>query len=169
MVAWKSSFEPVTLGGVGFVAGIEQAQNAYSGYGQGAQGYAKRYGSTYADITISTFLGSAILPAVLKQDPRYFYQGTGSTRSRLLHALRSSIMCKGDNKRWQPNYSNIGGSLATGAISNLYYPASDRNGVAMTFETALIRIGESAGANIFQEFVIRKLTPGLSHRPPAQP
>jgi len=167
-LAWRSNIDPLTFAGVGFVAGIEQAQNAFSGYGQGAQGYWKRYGASYADVAISTFLGSAILPSVLGQDPRYFYKGTGSTRSRILYALASAVMCKGDNKRWQPNYSNIGGSLATGAISNLYYPASDRNGVAVTFETALIRIGESAGANIFQEFVIRKLTPGLAHRAPPQ-
>ena len=163
-LAWKSSIDPLTLAGVGFVAGIEQAQNAFSGYGQGAQGYGKRYGAALADVSVSTFLGSAVLPSVLKQDPRYFYQGTGSGRSRLWHAVKSSFMCRGDNKHWGPNYSNIGGSLATGAISNLYYPQKDR-GLGLVFGTAAIRIGESAGANIFQEFILRKLTPGLSHRP----
>jgi hypothetical protein len=163
-LAWKSSVDPISIVGVGFVAGIEQANNSFSGYGQGAQGYAKRFGSAYADVFISTFLSGAVLPAVFKQDPRYFYKGTGSTRSRIVHALASSVMARGDNKRWQINYSNIIGSVATGGISNLYYPASDRNSAALTFETALIRIGESAGANIFQEFVIRKLTPGLSHK-----
>ena len=167
-LAWRSSTDPLTFVSVGFVAGIEQAQDAFSGYGQGAQGYAKRYGASYADVFIGTFLGSAVLPSVLKQDPRYFYKGTGSVRSRILYALANAVICKGDNKHWQPNYSNIGGSLATGAISNLYYPASDRNGAALTFETALIRIGESAGANIFQEFLVRKLTPGLSRRSPPQ-
>jgi len=162
-LAWRSNLDPLTIAGVGFVAGIEQAQDAFSGYGQGAAGYGKRFGASYADVAISTFLGSAVLPAVFKQDPRYFYQGTGSTRSRLWHAVKSSFMCRGDNGHWGPNYSNIGGALATGAISNLYYPASDR-GAGLAVETAFIRIGESAGANIFQEFVIRKLTPGLSHR-----
>ncbi len=166
-LAWRSNLDPLTIAGVGFVAGIEQAQNAFSGYGQGAQGYGKRFGSAYADIAISTFLGSAVFPAAFKQDPRYFYQGTGSTRSRLWHAVKSSFMCRSDNKHWGPNYSNVGGALATGAISNLYYPAKDR-GVELTFETALIRIGESAGANIFQEFILRKLTPGLSRRPAPQ-
>ena len=163
-LAWRSNLDPLTFAGVGFVSGIEQAQNAFSGYGQGAAGYGKRFGASYADVAISTFLGSAVLPAVFRQDPRYFYQGTGSTRSRLWHAVKSSFMCRGDNGHWEPNYSNIGGALATGAISNFYYPATDRNGVGLTFETAFIRIGESAGANIFQEFLIRKLTPGLSHR-----
>ncbi|MBS1841996.1 MAG: carboxypeptidase regulatory-like domain-containing protein [Acidobacteria bacterium] len=163
-LAWKSNTDPLTIAGVAFVSGIEQANNSFSGYGQGAQGYGKRFGSTYADVAISTFLGSAILPAVFKQDPRYLYQGTGSTRSRIVHAIASSVMARGDNKRWEPNYSNIIGSFATGGISNLYYPASDRNGAMLTIETALIRIGESAGANLFQEFVIRKLTPGLSRK-----
>jgi len=163
-LAWKSNVDPLTIAGVGFVAGLEQANNSFKGYGQGAQGYGKRFGSTYADVAISTFLGSAILPVVFKQDPRYLYQGTGTTRSRLVHAVASSVMARGDNKHWQPNYSNLIGSLTTGGISNLYYPASDRNGAMLTIETALIRIGESAGANIFQEFLIRKLTPGLSHK-----
>jgi hypothetical protein len=99
----------------------------------------------------------------LKQDPRYFYKGTGSTRSRILYAIANSVICKGDNKRWQANYSNILGSLAAGGISNLYYPAADRNGAALTFENALIGIGSTAAANILQEFVIRKLTPNPSN------
>lgn len=164
-LAWRSNVDPLTIAGVGFVAGIEQADDAFSGYGQGAAGYGKRFGASYADVAISTFLSGAVLPTVFRQDPRYFYQGTGSTRSRLWHAVKSSFMCRGDNGKWGLNYSSIGGALATGAISNLYYPSTDRNGVGLTFETAFIRIGESAGANIFQEFVVRKLTPGLSHRP----
>lgn len=163
-LAWKSSIDPLTIAGAAFVAGLQQANNSFEGYGQGAQGYAKRFGATYADITISTFLSGAVLPTVFKQDPRYMYKGTGSGSSRMFHAVASAFICRGDNKRWQPNYSNIIGSFATGGISNLYYPASDRNSAMVTVETALIRIGESAGANIFQEFVIRKLTPGLNHK-----
>jgi Carboxypeptidase regulatory-like domain len=167
-LAWKSTVDPLTIAGVAFVAGLQQASNGLSGYGQGAQGYAKRFGANYADVAISTFLTGAVLPAVFKQDPRYFYRGTGTTRSRLAHAIASSVITRGDNRRWQPNYSNIIGSFATGGISNLYYPASDRNGAMLTMETALIHIGESAGANIFQEFLIRKLTPGLSRKPQNQ-
>jgi hypothetical protein len=163
-LAWKSSVDPLTIAGAAFVAGIQQANDSYSGYGQGAQGYAKRFGATYADIAISTFLSGAVLPAVFKQDPRYMYKGTGSGHSRLFHAVASAFICRGDNKRLQPNYSNIIGSFATGGISNLYYPASDRNSASVTMQTALIRIAESAGANIFQEFVIRKLTPGLKNK-----
>jgi hypothetical protein len=86
---------------------VEQARNGFSGYGQGSQGYAKRYGASYADSFIGTMIGGAILPVVLKQDPRYYYKGTGSTRSRILYAVANAVICKGDNGRWQPDYSGI--------------------------------------------------------------
>lgn len=160
-LAWKNTVDPVTFGVTAAVAGIEQWQNDFSGYGGGAQGYAKRYGASYADLVSGTFIGSAILPSLLKQDPRYFYKGTGTAKSRFLYAIANAVICKGDNRRWQPNYSDILGNLAAGGLSNLYYPASDRNGVGLTFETALIGIGATAGVNVLQEFVVRKLTPNL--------
>ena len=166
-LAWKSTVDPFTFGFTAAIAGIEQAQDRFSGYGQGAQGYAKRYGATYADLVTSTYIGGAILPALLKQDPRYFYKGTGSKKSRAWYAIANAVICKGDNGHWQPAYSAILGSLASGGISNLYYPASDRDGVALTFENALIGIGASAGANLLQEFVIRKLTPNIPNYAPA--
>ncbi|HTA59495.1 MAG TPA: carboxypeptidase-like regulatory domain-containing protein, partial [Candidatus Baltobacteraceae bacterium] len=144
-LAWKSTFDPVTFGITGAIAGIQQANNQFSGYGQGAQGYAKRYGASYADIVTNTFIGGAILPALFKQDPRYFYKGTGSKRSRLLYAIANSVICKGDNGHWQTNYSAILGGLAAGGISNLYYPSTDR-GAGLTFENAAIGIGATAAA-----------------------
>jgi hypothetical protein len=167
-LAWKTTVNPVSFGIIGAIAGIQQADNSFSGYGQGAQGYGKRYGAAYADFVTGTFIGSAILPSLLKQDPRYFYKGTGTTHSRVLYAIANAVICKGDNGRWQPNYSNILGSLAAGGISNAYYPNSDR-GAALTFENALIGIGATAGANILQEFIVRKLTPHLPAHDPAQP
>jgi hypothetical protein len=155
-LAWKTTIDPVTLAIVGGIAGVQQAENAFSGYGQGAQGYAKRFGSTYANLVTGTFIGSAILPSLLKQDPRYFYKGTGGTHSRILYAVANAVICKGDNGRWQANYSNILGSLAAGGISNLYYPAQNRNGAALTFENALIGIGATAAANLVEEFLIHK-------------
>jgi Carboxypeptidase regulatory-like domain len=168
-LAWKSTVDPFTFGFTAAIAGIEQAQDRFSGYGQGAQGYGKRYGATYADLVTSTYIGGAILPSLLKQDPRYFYKGTGSKKSRALYAIANAVICKGDNGHWQPAYSAILGSLASGGISNLYYPASDRDGVALTIENALIGIGASAGANLLQEFVIRKFTPNLPAYTPGTP
>ncbi len=159
-LAWKTTIDPVTFVIVGGIAGVQQAQNSFSGYGQGAQGYAKRYGANYADLATGTFIGSAILPSLLKQDPRYFYKGTGSKHSRFLYAIANSVICKGDNGRWQVNYSNILGNLAAGGISNLYYPAQNR-GTALTFANAAIGIGATAAANVVEEFLWRKLTPNI--------
>ncbi len=160
-LAWKTTVDPVSFVLIGAIAGIQQSQDQFSGYGQGAAGYGKRYGASYANFVSGTFIGSAILPSLLKQDPRYFYKGTGSKRSRILYAIATSVICKGDNGRWQPNYSSIGGNLAAGAISNLYYPEKDRDGVGLTFEGGAIGIGATAGANLIEEFLIRKLTPNV--------
>jgi len=168
-LAWKTVVDPFTLVFVGGVAGVEQAQNHFNQYGQGAQGYAKRFGAGYGDTLTGTFVGAAILPSLLKQDPRYFYKGSGSKGARVLYAIANSVICKGDNRRWQANYSNILGSLAAGGISNLYYPAADRNGAGLTFENAAIGIGGTAVANLFQEFVLRKLTPKVPNNAPAKP
>ncbi len=118
-LAWKVAVDPVTSLGVGAVAGFEQAGDALGGYGQGAKGYGKRYGAVHGNALAAIFIGNAIMPSLLKQDPRYFYKGTGTTRSRILYALASSVICKGDNKRWQPNYSSIIGSLAAG-VSRIF-------------------------------------------------
>ena len=91
----RSSHLRILIGGI---AGVQQATINFSGYGQGAQGYGKRYGADYADLLTGTFIGSAILPSLLKQDPRYFYKGTGSTRSRILYAIANAVICKGDNR-----------------------------------------------------------------------
>jgi hypothetical protein len=168
-LAFRTVVDPFTIVFVGGAAGVEQAQNHFAGYGQGAEGYGKRFGAGYADTITGTFIGGAILPSILKQDPRYFYKGTGSTTSRFLYAIANSVICKGDNGRWQANYSNILGSLAAGGISNLYYPAQDRDGAGLTVENAIIGIGATAIANLFQEFVVKKLTPKVPNYDPAKP
>ena len=168
-LAARTVVDPFTLVTVAGTAGVQQAQNHFREYGQGTQGYAKRFGAGYADTITGTFIGSAILPSLLKQDPRYFYKGTGSKASRLLYAVANAVICKGDNGHWQANYSGIMGSLAAGGISNLYYPSRDREGAELTFENAGIGIGTSAVSNLFQEFFIRKLTPKTGHNDPANP
>jgi hypothetical protein len=171
-LAGKTVVDPFTFVFVGGAAGVEQAQNHFVEYGQGAQGYGKRFGAGYADVVAGTVIGAAILPSLLKQDPRYFYKGSGSKSSRALYAIANSVICKGDNGRWQANYSNIVGSMAAGGISNLYYPAQD-TGAGLTFENGAIGIGATAVANLFQEFVIRKLTPKghdkIPNNAPARP
>lgn len=157
-LAFKTVTDPVTILLVGVGAGLQQANDQFNGYGQGAQGYGKRFGAGYADTVSGTFIGSAILPSVLKQDPRYFYKGRGSNMARFFYAIANAFICKGDNGEWQPNYSSVIGSFAAGGISNIYYPAQNR-GVGLTLENAGLGIGGSAIANVFQEFIVKKLTP----------
>ncbi len=157
-LASKATTDPVTVAAVAAVAGVDQATNRFSGYGQGCQSYAKRFGASYANFASGLWIGGAVLPSILKQDPRYFYKGTGTKRSRFLYAVSRPFICKGDNPRWQPNYSSVFGDLAAGALSNLYIPERDRHGAALTFENAGIALGTSAVINVLQEFVLHRIT-----------
>jgi len=157
-LALKATTDPVSAMGVTTIAGVDQATNRFSGYGQGAQGYAKRYAASYANFASGLWIGGAILPSILKQDPRYFYNGSGTKLSRFLYAVSRPFICKGDNQRWQPNYSSVFGDLAAGGLSNLYIPERDRHGAQLTFENAGIALGTSAAINVLQEFVLRRLT-----------
>jgi hypothetical protein len=150
-LAWHSATDPVTFGIAGFDAGLSQAQNEFPGYGQGAQGYAKRFGASYADNFDGTMLGNALLPILLKQDPRYFRRGEGSFSSRLLYSLSTTVWCRNDNGSHGPNYSNVLGNLAAGGISNLYYPSTDR-GAALTFERGLTVTAYGSAGAVFNEF-----------------
>jgi Carboxypeptidase regulatory-like domain len=158
-LAAKVSYDPITFVGVGVAAAAEQAGN-HPNYPQGWKGFGERYGAAYTNGFTDIMIGGAILPSLLHQDPRYFYQGTGTTRSRTLHAVSSAFVCRGDNGRPQPNYSTIGGDLASAAISNAYYPASNR-GVGLLLGNFLIGTGQRAAANLAQEFILRRLT----HKP----
>jgi hypothetical protein len=155
-LAAKVAFDPVTLAGVGVLAAANQAGNTPN-YRQGMIGYAERYGAVYANGFSDIMIGGAILPSLLHQDPRYFYQGTGTNRSRALHALTSPFVCEGDNGKWQPNFSTMGGDLAAAALTNAYYPASNR-GVGLFLSNFFIDTGQRAAANLVQEFVLRRLT-----------
>jgi hypothetical protein len=157
-LAAHSLVDPFSFVGTGIFAAAEQWQNTFPGYGQGAKGYAKRYGAAYADEALSRMIGSAILPSLLHQDPRYFYRGTGSKKSRALYAISQAIFCKGDNGKMQPNYSYVLGSFAAGGISNLYHPAGDR-GVSLTISNGFLNVGAHAIDNLAREFLFRKLTP----------
>lgn len=159
-LALHSIFDPVNFLVVGAEAGGLQYTDSYH-YGTGAEAYAKYYGSTFADTAIAHLLGSAVLPSLLHQDPRYFYKGRGSKTSRALYAISRAVITRNDAGRDEPNYSSVAGSLAAGAISNAYHPAADR-GVGLTFRNGAIAIGGHAFDNLVREFVLRRLT---SHVP----
>jgi hypothetical protein len=155
----KNAFDPGSFFVSGIVAGIQQANGTFdNGYGQGVEGFARRYGAASADLISGTYLGGAILPTLFHQDPRYFYKGTGSVRSRALYAITRAFISKGDNGKWQPAYASILGDLSAGAISNIYYPAASRSGAALTFEEGLLNIGGDAIGYLAQEFIEKHLT-----------
>jgi hypothetical protein len=158
-LAWRSNVDPFNwLMNAGF-AGYQQATNSFKGYGQGMQGYGKRMGADTADSFFSDMIGGAIFPSLFHQDPRYFYKGTGTIKSRIGYALANTVVCKGDNMRWQFDFSGILGGLAAGGVSNLYYPDNERSDALVTFEGAGIGLAGAAVQNLFQEFLIKKLTP----------
>lgn len=159
-LALRVSTDPVTIAGVAGMAAINQAVNRPD-FAQGAKGYAQRFGVIAADGESDILIGGAILPSLLHQDPRYFYQGTGSTNSRLRHAMLSPFICRGDNGRLQPNYSSLGGDLASSALSNVYYPQSNR-GVGLVFGTFAIGTAERMLSGIAQEFILPRFTPSLA-------
>jgi hypothetical protein len=158
-LAMRSAIDPFEFVASGLDAGLSQAENEFKGYGQGAQGYFKRFGASYADQFDGLFWGNAVLPSLLHEDPRYFRKGTGSIKRRLLYALSTTVITKNDNGTWGPNYANLLGNLIAGGISNAYYPASDR-GAGLTFERAATVTAFGAAGAVFVEFwpdISRKL------------
>jgi len=156
-LALKTSTDVVTVLGVGVLAGINQAGSTPN-YVQGAKGYGERFGAVAADGFSNIMIGGAILPSLLRQDPRYYYKGTGTNKSRALHALSSPFVCRGDNGRLQPNYSSMGGDLSSSALSNLYYPASN-SGSGLVFQSFFLSTGERMLSSLVQEFVLHRFTP----------
>ena len=159
-LAFRSLIDPPQFLIVAGIAGAEHYEGTFPGYGPGIEGYGKRYGAALADSVTSRIVGSAILPSILHQDPRYFYQGSGGFGSRAWHSLESVFVTRGDNGKKQPNYSHLGGSLAAGAMSNLYHPETSR-GVNNTFKTFGISVGGNVAGNLFREFILRGLVPSV--------
>jgi hypothetical protein len=104
-LALKATTDPVSIAAVGVIAGVNQAADRFSGYGQGAQGYSKRFGAAYGNFASGLFIGGALLPSLLKQDPRYFYKGTGTKRSRFLYAISRTVITKAVGSTWGPKTS----------------------------------------------------------------
>ncbi|HEV3513052.1 MAG TPA: carboxypeptidase-like regulatory domain-containing protein [Candidatus Sulfotelmatobacter sp.] len=157
----RSTFDPVALLSVAGVAGAEQYQNVFPAYGSGFEGYGKRYGAALANHASGILLGRAVFPAIFHQDPRYFYKGRGSVGSRALYAISAAVVARGDDGRWQPNYSRVLGNFSAAAISNLYYPPADR-GASLVLLNGLAGTGADAVANLIREFLLKRIT---SHVP----
>jgi len=158
-LAMRVARDPIAILGVGFMSGIEQAADTPN-YVQGAKGYGQRFGANAAGAFSNILIGGAILPSLLHQDPRYFYQGTGGTRSRLAHAFATPFICRGDNGHRQINFSTMGGDLGATALSMTYLPDSNR-GMGTVFTQFGINTAERVFAAIAQEFIIPRFTPSL--------
>jgi len=157
----RSIIDPVSFLSVAGIAGAEQHENVFPAYGGGIEGYGKRYGAALANHVSGTLLGRAVYPSIFHQDPRYFYKGQGTIGSRALYAISAAVIAKGDEGRWEPNYSRVLGHFSAAAISDLYYPASDR-GASLVVLNGLAGIGGDAVANLVREFILKRFT---SHVP----
>ena len=157
----RSIFDPVSFLAVAGIAGAEQYKNVFPAYGGGIEGYGKRYGAAFANHVSGSLLGRAVYPSIFHQDPRYFYKGKGSIRSRALYAITAAVIARSDDGRWEPNYSRVLGNFSAAAISNLYYPASDR-GASLVILNGLAGTGADAVSNLIREFVLKRIT---SHVP----
>jgi hypothetical protein len=152
-LAFKLARDPVTVTGAGLLAGADEVSGTPK-YADGLQGFAERFGASYANQFTDTMIGDGLLPSVLHQDPRYFYQGTGTKKSRVLHVISSVFVTKGDSGGMEPNYSLLGGALASAAIANTYYPNPNR-GVGLIFENFGINVAAHMSGRLLQEFVFR--------------
>ena len=159
-LAWKNSTDPGSFMADAITAGVEQMQNSYPAYHQGVLGYSKRLGAAYGNDVGGTYIGAALLPTLFRQDPRYFWRGTGSVWSRALYSISTIAICKGDNGRWQPNYSFVLGNLASGALSNVYYPAGNRGWVT-TLKGGAISSLQGISGRLLQEFVMKRVSRGV--------
>lgn len=138
----KSSTDPFIFAQDAVLSGIGQARDTNDGttvtvhadgtktytrwgFGQGAQGYFKRFGASYADTVDGNFWGNAVLPVLLREDPRYYRMGSGSFLRRFAYSAETALWCRRDNGTWGPNYANVAGNFISGGISNLYYPSQE--------------------------------------------
>jgi Carboxypeptidase regulatory-like domain len=157
-LALRSMLDPVVFLTTAAGAGIDQAANGSPTYGQGAAGYGKRYAAGYADEVSNRLLSGAIFPSLLHQDPRFFYQGSGSKVSRALYAVTRTFVTRGDNGKEQPNYSRMLGAFTAAALNNAYHPGDNR-GASRTFRQGSISLGAFSADSLFREFVFRRITP----------
>lgn len=160
-LVFRALIDPVSFLAVAGIAGAEQYKGVFPAYGSGIEGYGKRYGAALANRISGDLLGRGVYPSIFHQDPRYFYKGRGSVASRTLYAMEAAVMTRSDSGKWEPNYSQVLGNFSGGAISMLYYPASDR-GASLVLLNGLADTGADAASNLIREFLLKRIT---SHVP----
>lgn len=123
----KTMTDPITVSFLGAIALMGQARNSEPSYGQGLQGYSKRYATTYTDTAIGTLMTTSVFPTLLHQDPRYFQLGTGGKWHRVKYSVSRIFLTRSDSGQTQFNYSEIVGNAVAAGISNAYHPDYQRN------------------------------------------
>ncbi len=147
----KGTFDPYEFGIVGVVAGIRQAENSYPGFGQGASGYAKRYGAAFADQVDGNIMSGAVFPSILRTDPRYFRLGKGRLGHRFGYAISRILITRRDSGGRMFNIPEFAGNATAIAISNVYYPAADRS-FTSSLSGFTVQLGIDAFGNELKEF-----------------
>jgi hypothetical protein len=147
----RTMIDPFFFVSAGITAGLGQATNSFSQYGQGATGFAKRYGAAVADNADSNLFSNFVYPSIFKQDPRYFRSGEGSVKKRIGTAIMQEFVARKDSGGHTISYSNILGALTAGSISNVYYPSEDR-GFGLTMSRAGTALGWGTLGNVLLEF-----------------
>jgi hypothetical protein len=158
----KTSIDPAVLGAALLTAGIQQAQNSFREYGQGAEGFGKRFGAQYATVVNGVFLGTVVMDSIFRQDPRYFYSGQGTRLDRLRYALKASFLVKGDNGRWQFPYADITGTIVAAEVSQTYLPGN-RSQQSLLERGLAFHFGGRLLLSLGEEFLFKKFT---THAPP---
>jgi hypothetical protein len=149
--------DPTTFVGVGLTAGIQQKMNSYRQYGQGAEGFAKRFGAAYGISADGIIITSVVADSVFHQDPRYVYSGRGTKSQRAWYAVKSAFLARGDNGEWQPPYAALTGMIASAELSQAYLPGS-RTQYTLLGRSLMFRLGGMVGVNLAEEFFLKKLT-----------
>src|SRR6267154_3792923 len=147
----RESLSPVTFGYHALEAGAGQAANTFPEYGQGAAGYGKRFGANFADSISSNFFSDFLYPSIFREDPRYFRLGEGGTRRRVGYALAQEFVCHTDRGGRSFNWANVLGAFSSGALSNTYYPESDRT-VGQTMGRSGLSLLYGSAGGLVSEF-----------------
>ena len=166
-LSFKTLIDPGTIGAVGITAGAQQMFNSYYQFGQGAEGYSKRFAAAWGTAATNLFFTSVVAASVLHQDPRYFYSGKGTTKQRAWYAVKSAFLSKGDNGKWQPPYASVLGTTAAVELSNLYYPGS-RTQYTLLGRGLMFHFGGLIALNLGQEFFLKRVTTHAPNKPAAE-
>jgi hypothetical protein len=149
-LAWQDTTDRAIFLQSAFIAGLGQATNGNPSFGQGMEGYGKRFGTAYADFGLQNFMTEGLFPTVLRQDPRYFRRREGSGPSRLAYAISRLLITRSDSGKHQFNYSEVLGGATSLAISNAYYP--DSRGAGNNLGRYALQLGFDAASNVLKEF-----------------